>query len=158
MAEISFIFGLDFLNKNNFVINSKNNCLHSTSEDITLFHLWIGEIEAYQQIIAQVVTTILARRDAFRRNGEKTGHYWISQRVTVSLTLVDLSEETLPVRVIKVTDKDSLSKVRGYLLATCVERNSHFSWNGSSQSDALQSWTPSALWCLILVVSRYAFF
>lgn len=133
VAEISdiFILGLDFLKKYNFVLDFKNNSLHSTSEDVTLFQVGTGDITSCRQITAKMDLTIPARTEVFLvGSADEHDNFRLGltefpdctnfpKGVMVASTLVDLSQESIPVRVLNISDKPKVIR-KGEVLATCA--------------------------------------
>ncbi|XP_055932048.1 uncharacterized protein LOC129962327 [Argiope bruennichi] len=138
VAEITdiFILGLDFLTKHNFVIDFENNVLRSNSEDVALFQLGAVEREPCHRITCKSDITIPARIEMLVRGAaEKSQNFRhgltefpdsenFPKGVLVASALVDLSKETVPVRVVNLTGNPKTIR-KGDVLATCAPVTSH---------------------------------
>ncbi|GFT76639.1 retrovirus-related Pol polyprotein from transposon 17.6 [Nephila pilipes] len=146
----NFILGLAFLEKYNFILDFKDNSLHSTTEDVTLFRKGISEIKPCYRIIASSDFTIPARQELILKgytDQEKNFRLGVLEfpyfenfpkGVLVASTLVDITKEAIPVRCANVSDKPKIIK-KGEVLATCtpvtcVERSSFQTSNVSSEN------------------------
>ncbi|KAF8778878.1 hypothetical protein HNY73_015561 [Argiope bruennichi] len=126
-----FILGLDFLTKHNFVIDFENNVLRSNSEDVALFQLGAVEREPCHRITCKSDITIPARIEMLVRGAaEKSQNFRhgltefpdsenFPKGVLVASALVDLSKETVPVRVVNLTGNPKTIR-KGDVLATCA--------------------------------------
>lgn len=120
-----FLLGWDFLNKHNFIIDLNNNSQHSSSENVTLFNLGTDEIKSCQQVLAATNLAILIKREMILEGFteetenfsfgliESSDNVNLPREIIMASTLVDLSNGTIPVRVMNVSvNQKSLKRVR----------------------------------------------